>query len=164
MSKLSQIDVKILEPKHYRWFLLLILQMLVAYLFAAPGAHAGEQSLRLVIVTSAHSRIGVLNYPMLRKIYLGSVSAVGTRPIYPLINQSNGLLHEMFLQKVLFMSQNTYKHHLLHTKFPADTVMPLAYRSEDKLIAYLNTHPDSITCLTEQAAAKRPSLRVVMRL
>lgn len=164
MNKLSQLYVKASEPKGYRWFMGLILRMVVVYLFGTFGAHAEEQPLRLVIVTSAHSRIDGLNYPVLRKIYLGSVSSVSAYPIYPLINQSNRLLHEMFLQKVLFMSQNTYKHHLHHTKFPTDTVLPIAYRSEDKLIAHLNAHPGSITYLTERAAAIRPSVRVVMRL
>lgn len=84
--------------------------------------------------------------------------------LQPLINKSNRVLNEMFLQKVLFMSQKTYERHLRHTKFLTNTVLPVTYRSEVKLIEYLNAHPDSITFLTEQAAAQRPTLRVVMRL
>lgn len=130
----------------------------------SPSTWAEDKPLRLVIVTSVHSHIKVLSSPVLRKIYLGSAATVGSQSIQPLINKSNRLLAEMFLQKVLFMSQNTYERHLRHTQFPVGTVLPVTYRSEAKLIEYLNLHPNSITCLTEQAAAKRPSLRVVMRL
>lgn len=164
MSKPLQFKIETGEPKHYQRFKFCLLQMVRAYLLVASSAFAGEQPQRLVIITHAHSRIEVLNYPLLRKIYLGSASAVGTRPVYPLINQSNSVIYEMFLQKVLFMSQNTYEHHLHHAKFPKGTVVPIAFRSEDKLLAYLSAHPGSITCLTEQAAAKMPSVRVVMRL
>lgn len=138
--------------------------MVAAHFFALPCASAEDQPLQLVIVTSQQSSIKVLSGPVLRKVYLGAAYGIGLQPIQPLINQSNRMLHEMFLQKVLFMSQTTYERHLRHTKFPTGTVLPVAYRSEVKLIDYLDTHPDSITCLTEQAAAKRPSLRVVMRL
>ncbi len=101
---------------------------------------------------------------MLRIIYMGTSSAVSSQSIRPLINQSNGMLHEVFLQKVLFMSKNTYERYLRQTKFSSNTVMPMAYRSEARVIEYLNAHPDSITYLTEEAAAQWPDLRVVTRL
>lgn len=164
MSKLPRFDSKVRGPRGYRRFRLLLLRIVVAYIFALPRAFAEDQPLQLVIVTSQQSRIKALSGPVLRKVYLGSVSGISFQPIHPLINQSNRMLHEMFLQKVLFMSKNTYERHLRHTKFPTGTVLPIHYRSEAKLIEYLNAHPDSITCLTEQAAAKKPSLRVVMRL
>lgn len=164
MSKLPRLDSKMWEPRAYIRFCLLLLGIVVAYLYALPPAYAADQPLQLVIVTSQQSSIKALSGPVLRKVYLRSASGIGFQPIQPLINQSNRMLQEMFLQKVLFMSQNTYERHLRHTKFPTGTVLPVDYRSEVKLIDYLNAHPNSITCLTEQAAAKRPSLRVVMRL
>lgn len=164
MSKLPGFDSRVWDPRGYRHFRLLLLGIVAAYLFALPRASAEDRPLQLVIVTSQQSSIKVMSGPLLRKVYLGSASGIGFQPIQPLINQSNRMLQEMFLQKVLFMSQNTYERHLRHTKFPTGTVLPVAYRSEVKLIDYLNAHPNSITCLTEQAAAKRPSLRVVMRL
>lgn len=147
-----------------RFFRLLLAGAVAVGFFAAPSAWAEDPPLRLVIVTGAHSRIGALSRPMLRKIYLGSSSGVSSRSIHPLINQSNRMLHEMFLQKVLFMSKKTYERHLRYTKFPSDMVLPVAYRSEARLIEYLNAHPNSITYLTEQAAAQWPSMRVVTRL
>ena len=146
------------------FFRLLLAGVVAVSLFAAPSAWAGDPPLRLVMVTSAHSRIGALSLPMLRNIYLGSSSGVSSQSIRPLINQSNRMLHEVFLQKVLFMSKKTYERYLRHKKLPSDTVLPVAYRSEAGLIEYLNAHPDSITYLTEQAAAQWPSMRVVTRL
>lgn len=147
-----------------RFFRLLLAGVVATYFFTAPSASAGDPPLRLVMVTSAHSRIGSLSHPMLRKIYLGSSPGVTSQVIHPLINQSNRMLHEVFLQKVLFMSIKTYERHLRHKKLSSDTVLPVAYRSEARLIEYLNAHPDSITCLTEQVAAQLPSVRVVTRL
>lgn len=163
MSKILRFDWNGCEPRGDKWFRLLLFGIVAAYIFFTPSARAEAPSTQLVIVTSVHSRIQVLSAPLLRKIYMGSASNVGSQ-FHPLINQSDRVLHEMFLQKVLFMSQSTYERHLRHTKFSSGTVLPVAYRSEVKLIEYLQAHPDSITCMTQQMAAKTPSLRVVMRL
>lgn len=135
----------------------------LASFFAAPCAVAGGTPIRLVMVTSADSRIGPLTRPMIRKIYLGS-AGMPSRPIYPLINQSNRLLHEMFLQKVLFMSKETYERHMRHSKFPVGTLLPVSYRSEARLLKHLNAHPDSISYVPDHVAAQWPAMRVVARL
>ena len=140
-----------------------LLAYAVAFLFLAPFACAVDTPLRLVVVTSVHSPFGTLNRGQIRKIYLGS-SDVTPKSIQPLINQSDRMLHEMFLQKVLFMSEKAYERYVRHKNFPSDTVMPVTYRSEDRLIEYLNAHPNAITCLSEQTAAQWPSLKVVTRL
>ena len=147
-----------------RFLRLLLSGIAAAYFFASTSALAENPPLQLVMVTSAHSRIEALSRLMLRKIYLGLPSGVSSQSIHPLINQSNWMLHEVFLQKVLFMSKKAYERHLRHTKFSSNTVLPVAYRSEARLIEYLNAHPDSITFLTEQTAAQLPSVRVVTRL
>ncbi len=130
----------------------MLLAHAVAFLFLAPFACAVDTPLRLVIVTSVHSPVGTLSPGQLRKIYLGS-SDVTPQSIQPVINDSDRMLHEMFLQKVIFMSEKAYERYVRHKKFPSGTLMPVTYRSEDRLIEYLNAHPNAITCLSEQTAA-----------
>lgn len=133
-------------------------------LLTAQFAYAENSTLHLVLVTSVSSSINVLNRNQIRKIYLGSPLAEIARPIQPLINHSNGMLHEMFLQKVLFMSTKAYERHVRDVKPSSRAVLPISYRSESRLIAYLKLHPDSIAFLTEQKAAQLSSLKVVSRL
>lgn len=137
---------------------------IIGCLVAAQFAVAGTPPLRLVIVTHVTSSIGVLSQAQARKIYLGVPLDVGGKSVQPLINRSNQELYEVFLQKVLFMSAKAYERHMAHAEFAADVHTPLVYRSESKLIDYLNAHPNSIACLTEQSAVHSPSLRVIARL
>ena len=146
------------------FFRLCAWSVLAIGIFAASCAVAGGTPIRLVVVTSADSRIGPLTRPMIRKIYLGSSAGIASQPIHPLINQSNRLLYEMFLQKVLFMSKETYERHMRHSKFAAGTLLPVSYRSEARLLKHLNAHPDSISYVPDHVAAQWPAMRVVARL
>lgn len=137
---------------------------MVGLLVTTQCAFAGTTPLRLVIVTNVASDIDELSQTQIRQIYLGAPGRVSDKAVQPLVNRSNRVLHEIFLQKVLFTSAKTYEHHIAHRKFAANAPSPLVYRSESKLIDYLTSHPNSIACLPEQAAAKLPSLRVIARL
>ena len=137
---------------------------MVGLLIATQCAFAETTPLRLVIVTNVASDIDILSQTQIRKIYLGAPGRVSDKAVQPLVNRSNRVLHEIFLQKVLFTSAKTYEHHITHRKFAAGAPSPLVYRSESKLIDYLTSHPNSIACLPEQEAAKLPSLRVIARL
>ncbi len=68
---------------------------------------------KVVLVTSAHMENLSLNRLEVRQLFLGgNVTKNGTR-IVPIINDSDPLLYEIFLQKIVFMSARTYERRLI---------------------------------------------------
>lgn len=142
----------------------LVRMVIAACLLTAQFAFADNGRLGLVMVTSVASSIGTLNRHQIRKVYLGSPSDAINHPIQALINRSDSLLYEMFLQKLLFMSTKAYERHVRHLQPALGTVLPRDYRSESRLVDYLKSHPDSIAFMTARTASQLPGLRVIARL
>lgn len=133
-------------------------------LLTAQSAFADYGRLALVMVTNVSSSIDRLNRHQIRKIYLGSPSDSTTPPVQALINRSDSLLYEIFLQRVLFMSTKAYERHVRNLKPALGAVSPRDYRSESRLVEYLKSHPGSVAFMTAQTAAQLPGLKVIARL
>lgn len=129
----------------------------LGYLMAGVASATPQ---RLVVVTGASNGLSSLNVEQVRKIYLGVAGDAGTSRIQPLFNDSTPLLREMFLQKVVFMSNETFQH--FATKHAAGETRRLKfYRSEAKLIRDLRIRPNTISVIWETAAERNPGLKVI---
>lgn len=63
----------------------------------------------LVLVASARSPVAQITVADARKLFLGIPVTVHGQAIKPVRNLSDGLLSEMFMQKVMFMSSEDYE-------------------------------------------------------
>lgn len=117
------------------------------------------QSKRLVLVTNKISSLPELSLKQIRQIYLGR--AIRGESIIPLSNQTNDLLYEVFLQKVIFLSERDYEKRLITRTFQTGERRPVVHVKEHELLQSLGRQPGSVTFMWDETAARYPELRVV---
>lgn len=128
---------------------LAMLKRLLAILFLAAvqsGAAAEPPDMReLVLAASTRSNIPKLSLREIRKLYLGVPVEKNGMTIKPLLNISESLLFEVFLQKVTFMSSDAYEKQVLAIVFRLGGQRPLAFQDRAVLNDTLLAHPDAVT-------------------
>jgi hypothetical protein len=126
--------------------------------FATPGVHAEEQ--RIAIVASARSNIMSISAKEVRRAYLGASIVLDGVEIKPLVNQSNQLAEEVFLQKVLFMSAEAYERQLLARTFRGG-IRPKTYENFNALLSALRNDNAAISFMLYGTAVSTPDIRII---
>lgn len=142
------------EIRRIRVSLFTILSLIVVLTTSAL-----PQTKRLVLVTGTQSTLPELTLNQIRRIYLGH-DLRGTA-ITPLSNQSDDLLFEVFLQKVIFLSERDYERRLITRTFQTGDRRPPIYVKERDLLRSLERQSGSVTFMWEETASRYPQLRVV---
>lgn len=115
-------------------------------LLAFDALAAGAASVReLVLAASAAANIPRLSVQETRKLYLGLPVEKNGVTIKPLLNASDALLFEVFLQKVTFMAAEAYEQQVLSIVFRLGGQRPETVGDKQKLNALLLAQPDSVT-------------------
>jgi len=138
-------------------FILLLLQCI----FFGVSQAAPE---RLVLVTGAHSTIPSLTSVEVRKLFLGKPIIKDGVRIEALRNASDTLLQEVFLQKVIFMSERAYERQLLSNVFREGGHRPSAYKDLKSLAAELQTRPAALSYMWAGTAQATPGIKIVSEL
>jgi hypothetical protein len=125
---------------------------------AAAMAHAEEQ--RIAIVASAKSGIKVISAKEVRRAYLGASIVLDGVEIKPLLNQTDKLAGEVFLQKVLFMSAEAYERQLISRSFQGGS-RPKVYENLTDLLAALHNDNATITFMLYETAINNPGIRII---
>ncbi len=81
---------------------------------------ANEQT--LVMIMDKESQVQNLNLQELRYLFLNRVVKKNNVRLLPILNSKDTVLHEVFLQKVVFMSDRHYQYYLLKSAFRAGGV------------------------------------------
>ena len=137
---------------------------IIAILFAACTllaisiVHAEEQ--RIVIVASEESAIKAMSAKEVRRAYLGATIVLDGIEIKPLLNQSDKLAVEVFLQKVLFMSAEAYERQLLARSFRGDASLR-TYENRTDLLTALHNDSATITFMLYGTAMTTPGIRII---
>ena len=129
---------------------------------ASHGLAAEER--RLVLVTASTSKITPLPPTEVRKLFLGlPVTQNGLR-LEPLRNASDPLLNEVFLQKIMFMSAQSYDRQLLSQVFRFGGHRPVSYSDVGTLAAALRDQPGTVSYMWLPTAHRIPGIKVVQDL
>jgi hypothetical protein len=124
----------------------------------------GAQQRELVLVTADSSEVPALTASEVRRLFLGVVVEKGDRRLVPIQNLSEPLLHEVFLQKVVFMSSRSYERHLLAQMFRSGGHRPARYAETGALVAALQRQPGAVTYMWSSSAKQTPGIKVVQEL
>jgi hypothetical protein len=143
--------------KLFTW---LLLACLCPALAASAMAAGGR---KLVLVTSVDSNVLTIPAPDIRRLFLGVPISTNNGTVQPLRNATDPLLEEVFLQKVLFMSRESYDRILL-TKVMHGGSRPVIFNSEDQLLNALNANRNAVTYMWSDAASNKTTLRIVAEL
>jgi hypothetical protein len=130
-------------------------------LLATSMVHAEEQ--RIVIVASAGSDIKAISAKEVRRAYLGATIVLEGVEIKPLLNQTDKLAREVFLQKVLFMSSEAYERQLLARAFRSGSSQKVFENITD-LLAALQNDNSTITFMLYETAINTPGIRIIGNL
>lgn len=119
----------------------------------------------LALVADARSNLPPLTLRELRRAYLGvSVLKAGQR-LQPLINLTDEHLYEVFLQKVMHMSSQTYQRQLISRFLRAKGHRPPVYRNRNSLLGMLSKEHSAVTyILWDEQAKKNTDLKIIVML
>ena len=129
----------------------------------APGMSAiADETQRLVLVADARSNLPPLTLRELRRAYLGVPVLKAGQRLQPLINLTDERLYEVFLQKVMHMSSQTYQRQLTSRFLRAKGRRPPIYRNLNSLLEVLSKEHNAITyILWDEAAKKDAGLKII---
>ena len=119
---------------------------------------------RLVLVAGAQSTLPPLSLVEVRKLFLGKPLIKEGMRIEALRNTSDELLQEVFLQKVIFMSERAYERQLLSNVFREGGQRPSAYKELKSLVAELQTRPAALSYMWAGTAQATPGIKIIGEL
>lgn len=141
-----------------------LLLMLLVGILSPPSLHAQTPKSSLVLVANAQSAIKQLSPAAVRKLYLGVPMIVENHRVRPLRNNTDPMVQEMFMQKVMFMSTPAYERQILSQVFRMGGTRPFVYVEIRDLLRALETDPFAVTFLPRGLAITRPGLKIVGEL
>lgn len=117
-----------------------------------------------VLVTSKESTISRVDRKDLRRIFLGIKPPQSLNINRPVINLSNKETYQLFLKKILFMTEGGYKRKLIKRVFRqgADEIQSIS--SASKLEEHLRSNPNDISFMSEEEAKQHPDLKIIQAL
>lgn len=122
----------------------------------------GEQR-TLVLVGDQRLKTAAVSPIELRRLFLGFPQ--NQHNMTPLINMTDPLLYEVFLQKVVFMSANAYEKQLSTRLIRTEEkVMPIRIYDTKTLIKRLNGNMDTVTYMWQENAKLYPNLKIIQIL
>ena len=122
---------------------------------------SGESGRTLVIVTSNDSDLVPLNAKELRKLYLGLKVKKNGEHLKPVQNYSDDILHEVFLQKIMFMTSRTYQRQLKLRTIRKGIKPPVEFSSNKPILDVLVNNKNSIAYMWKTEAESNPNIRVL---
>jgi hypothetical protein len=138
-----------------------VIAILFAALLATPMAYAEEQ--RIAIVVNAESGITTISSKQVRRAYLGASIVLNGTEIKPLLNQTDQLATEVFLQKIMFMSAEAYERQLISRSFQGG-IRPRAYENLAVLLTALHSDNAAITFMPYETAINTSGIRIIGNL
>lgn len=127
-------------------------------------ALAADESHALVLVGGKGSHLSALSPGDVRRLYLGRSIQQDRVQLVPLRNTTDPLLYETFLQKVLFMSAQSYEHHLLARIYQTGGQRPPGYDKLPELERALQNDPGSVTFMWRAEAQAMPGITIIQEL
>ena len=114
---------------------------------------------RLLLVSGEQSQTGSFTHAELRKIFLGvTVIRNGVR-IKPLLNSADSLAMNVFLQRVIYMSEREYKRQLVSRVFRLGDQRPREYDDVSELGEALRSMPGSLTFMWSDQLERQTGLQ-----
>jgi hypothetical protein len=131
------------------------------------GDHAqatAHESRALVLVSGRSSPLAPLSSAEVRRLYLGKPIEQRGISVTPLRNASDALLYEVFLQKILFMSAQSYERSILTQVYQSGGQRPPLHHDARGLRAALGQQPGGVTFMWRSDAQASPDVKILQVL
>ena len=137
--------------------------IIVLMILCYAGVQASEVN-HAVLIVAAGEPVEKFTTKELRLLYLGYPVTRGELRFEPLVNQSDKITYQGFLQKVMFMSEQSYNRKLVTRVFRRGGERPPSYHQRDPLISELKKNTNAITFVMPEVAASIEGIQVVQHL
>jgi hypothetical protein len=132
--------------------------VLLTLLAAGTPAFADE---KLVLIVSADSNITQLDSLQLRKLFLGLTVTQNGNRLWPVLNETDARVKEIFLQNIVSMSDITYDRSLLRLTLIQGQRRPTAYGDISLLLKAVAADPSAVSYVWSKDVARDPRLRIL---
>jgi hypothetical protein len=132
--------------------------------FGARGVSYAASERTLVLVASASSDLGTLSPPEIRRLYLGGAVVRNGQQLEPLRNLSDASLQEIFLQRVVYLSERAYERQIISAVFRLGGKRPVAYDDARELLAALRKSPSTVSYMWADMVPQNQGIAVVTEL
>jgi len=133
-----------------------VLLMCLCLVCTSSTAETTQRS--LLLVCSANSTIQSLSRAEVRKLFLGVPMTKDQVRLRPLLNTSDRLATDVFLQQIVFMSKREYERQLLSRVFRLGDQRPPEYENIDALVKALLDTPGSVSYMWSEQLGHRSGL------
>lgn len=127
-----------------------------------PEACAAKQD--LVLVAANNTEVKEMSPDEVRRLYIGVPIEVDGHFIDPLINATDNLVQEIFMQQVLFMSTEIYMRRNVVFSYRKGEIPSQLYSNLPSLIAVLKTNRYAVTYMLRSIAVTIPELKIITEL
>ena len=115
----------------------------------------------LVLATSATSDLPALTMQEARKLFLGVPLEKNGERFIPLLNTSDSLTYEVFLQKVAFMSSSAYEAQTVSIVFRLGGKRPESFSDLKTLVQTLQQNQRAVTFLWEDQVQANQGIKSI---
>jgi len=129
--------------------------------FSCSFVMSGELDRTLVVVINHDSELAPLNAKELRKLYLGLKVKKNGEHLKPVQNYSDDVLHEVFLQKIMFMTSRTYQRQLKLRTIRKGIKPPVEFSSNKSIVELLMNNKHSVAYMWKAEAERISDIRVL---
>jgi len=130
--------------------------------FISPASFAMECP--LLVVAASSSPVDHLTRRELRRLYLGVPYQTRSGQLKPVRNESDPMLREVFLQKIMFMSRNAYQRALATHLVQLREAGPAVYTNAGELINALLAKPDLVSYIWSSEQPEDGGLKILLEV
>jgi len=128
-------------------------------IYSGTGAQSTQRS--LLLVCRDNTTLESLTHAEVRKLFLGVPVTKTQMRLKPLVNASDQLVTEVFLQQVIFMSKREYERQLLSRVFRLGDQRPPVYEDTDLLVEALLDTPGSVSFMWSEQVERQKGLKTL---
>jgi len=117
-----------------------------------------------VLVASEDSHIQKVSIIEVRKIFIGLPASESSGINQPVINNSDKQVYQIFLKKVLRMTDKGYKRKLIKRIFRQGSEKIKSLNKKDTLVQYLRDNPNDVSFMLKENAENTKGIKVIQQL
>lgn len=148
----------------YRKTPLLFIIFIISQLMTIPLYAHNKKTKTLVLVSSIDNPVKPLKPAVFRKLFLNEPVIINNKKIRPILNTSDKLLYEIFLQKVVYMSQRHYERTLISKAFRTGRPRSPRFSNIKELLNELKSTPGSVSFMWLNSIEKEKNIYVIQTL
>ncbi|HKJ22116.1 MAG TPA: hypothetical protein VKA13_03430 [Gammaproteobacteria bacterium] len=132
-----------------------LLALVLVLMAPVSGARADERHRTLVLVSGTAGGIEKLSNDEVLFLFMDAPVVKGGVRLQPVLNETDPLLREVFLQKVMFMSWRHYQRRLVSQAFSHGWARPETVLNLSALVHKLKTESGTVTYMWKKTAEEQ---------